>query len=436
MRNWLRQPENPLKLALILSLPLILILTLLALLIFYWEKRGIEEIQQKNMRLYARSLYQHILQSGIWRGPHGGYFVEVTEHLQRPSSVRVSVMGKEYARVDPSIYSERIRALTTKRAAYRFHLTSLQALDTDNRPDPWETEALKAFTLGTKEEESTTTSMNGVQYYRYIAPVRLKGRCLDCHINLSAALSIDIPVDFAYRIYSAQIKRSAISFATFGLVMVGFVMILTVFFSKRISDSFREIKRLNQSLQELSARNQQVLDSIVDAIMVIDEDNRVVMVNPSFTELTGLCADDVVGRDVSELDSPLIRQIVTSRDIKEIKLSNRYYTLREVAVTDGNRSYGRLVILHDVTEDRLTAAVEMAASAAHELRQPLSIILNIAEIIKAKAGTGEDHSEEISTLEGQCLRMNEVIKKMLRIEQYRKRPYTERLSILDLGEDR
>jgi PAS domain S-box-containing protein len=435
IKSWIQEPENPLKLAAVLSFPLVLILTLLSLSVIHWEKKSIEDIQRKNMLMYARSLFQHIITSPIWRGPHGGYFVEVTQHIERTDTGRLYIMGKEYVRVDPSIYNQTIETITKKRAAYRFHLTSLESEGTVNSPDRWERESIKKFVKGLSNEELTSIKLAGTIYYRYIAPIELKGRCLNCHKNLNAAMSIDIPVDFANRLYAAQLKRSVITFASFGLLMVGFVILITGFFSKRISDGFKEIKRLNQSLHELSARNQKVLDSIVDAIVVIDNLDRIEMVNPVFTEMTGVEAENLLGRGINEFEDETLRRIFDTSDGEEIEIKGRQYIVREIKVADRDYEYGRLRILHDATKEKLSAAVELSAAAAHELRQPLAIILNLSEVIKAKVKEGEDIREELEAMESQCIRMNETISKMLNITRYRTKMYTEDIKILDLDSE-
>ncbi len=436
LRSWVFSPENPFKLSLMLSLPLIAVLLMLFYSVIHWNKKSIEDIQKKNMLLYARALYQHIITSPLWRGDHSGYYIEVTEHLTGTQR-RLNIMGKDYARVAPDIYTARIKGLIKKRAAYSFHITSLEAIRTPNGPDAWELQVLNDFKFGLKKEALTKTQFGRTTFYRYMAPIRIEGACLNCHTKLTAGLSIDIPVDFSDRLYASQLKRSAISFATFGVFILLFVMAITVFFSKRISDSFRSIKRLNAQLEELSAKNKRMLESIVDAIMVINTDNLIEMVNTGFENLLGVKADEVVGKSFDEITNENIKRIFNTSPDKEVVVNDRVLKIADVDVYDqeGTRKYGIIKIIHDATEEKLAAAMELAGAAAHEMRQPLTIIINLIPLIKDKLKDKGDVSEEFEMLQQQCSRINDIINRMLNITHYKTRSYTEDLNIFDLTDE-
>ncbi|RMG69842.1 MAG: DUF3365 domain-containing protein [Nitrospirae bacterium] len=437
IKSWLFSPENPFKLSLMLSLPLIAVLLILFYSVIHWNKKSIEDIQERNMLLYAQSLFQHIIQSPLWRGDHSGYFIEITEHITGSSPRRLNIMGKDYVRVAPSIYTARIGKLVKKRAAYSFHITSLESLNQANRPDSWEIQALNDFKYHIKKDALTRVVFGNVPYYRYMAPIKLEGACLSCHAPITAGLSIDIPIDFSDRLYASQLKRSALSFATFGVFILLFVMAITIYFSKRISDSFRAIKKLNSRLEELSAKNKRMLESIVDAIAVIGTNNVVELINPGFTNLLGVKPEEVVGKTIDEIKNSELKELLLSPSGKEVIVRERVLKVSDVDVFDqeGILKYGVIKIIHDATEEKLAAAMELAGATAHEVRQPLTIILNLIPLIRDKIANSEDATSEFSMLEEQCGRINDIINRMLNITRYRRRPYTDELSIFDLTDE-
>lgn len=433
LKRWILYPENPVRLALILSLPLVGVLALLFFSVIHWEKKSIDDIQIRNMTLYARAFYQHIITSPIWRGPHGGYFIETTEHLNQQNKISLSIMGRRFTRVEPSLFTPQIDSLSRKRAAYRFHITSLESVNTSNRPDRWELESLGRFKWNQSQQEVTTTVIQNIKYFRFMKPLKLNNICLNCHRNINAGISIDIPVDYSDRMYAAQLKRSSITFATFGLIIILFVMAITWFFSKRISDGFRAIKKLNEQLQEISAKNKKLLDSIIDGIAVINSSGIIEVANPSLLNIINKSSDDIIDKSPEQLGDEKIKELFTSEK-KEIIFNDRVYTITDVAVHDeaSLRDYGRLRIIHDATEEKTSAIVELAGAAAHELRQPLTIILNLLSIIKDKAGEDKDLSEELKAFESQCHRINDIINKMLKITRYKKKKYTKDIDIIDI----
>ncbi|RME66816.1 MAG: DUF3365 domain-containing protein [Nitrospirae bacterium] len=298
LKQWLVYPESPLKLTLVLSIPLIVVILGLSALIIHWQKKGVEEIQLSNMKLYGQAFFEHILRSDIWQKRHNGFFVEKSEHLQ-PGSSGVNIMGKTFVRIDPGLYSKAIETITLRRSLYRFHITSIESVGTRNSPDRWELDALTRFLQGVSQEEAIIMEYGPNSYFRYIRPVELTDTCKQCHRNLHGGLTVEIPVDYAYRLYAAQIKRSSITFATFGLLIVGFVMVVTYYLSGRISRGFKTVQALNEQLRELSARNEKLLESVVDGILVLSPEGRVVMVNEPFKELTGL--DDIFMKDIKDI---------------------------------------------------------------------------------------------------------------------------------------
>ncbi|NOX21113.1 MAG: hypothetical protein GXO99_07640 [Nitrospirae bacterium] len=89
-------------------------------------------------------------------------------------------------------------------------------------------------------------------------------------------------------------------------------------------------------------------------------------------------------------------------------------------------------IYREIEEDRLKALIELAGATAHEMRQPLSIIIGFTEIIKDKLKDNEDIESDFKVIKEQCLRMDEIIKKMLNITHYKTLRYTDGVRILDI----
>ncbi len=430
LRHWLVYPESPLKLTLVLSIPLIAIILGLSVLIIHWQKKTLDEIELSNMKLYGQAFLEHILRSDIWQTRHNGFFVEKSQHLQ-PATPGINIMGKTFVRVDPSLYTRTIETITRTRSVYRFHITSIESIGTKNSPDRWELDALTRFSQGVSKEEATIVNFGGGSYFRYMRPIELGESCRQCHRSLHGGLSVEIPVDYAYRLYAAQIKRSSITFATFGLFIIAFVMVVTYYLSGRISKGFKTVQALNEQLRELSARNERLLESVVDGILVLSPEGRVVMVNESFRELTGI--EVIHGSSIDEIsDSDPLKRIIDAGDHEEIELHDRNLLVRRLTVEDRGTTFGTMFILHDATKEYLTAAMELAGSTAHELRQPLSILLNLMGILQDKVHSGEDPSEVIQYMQEQCERMNRIIEKMLKISRYQRKRYTEDTRILDI----
>ncbi len=73
-----------------------------------------------------------------------------------------------------------ISELAGEKAGYRFHITSLNPLNPNNRADDFEQKALTAFENGRKEMFKKE-QQGDVIFFRYMAPLFVEESCLECH---------------------------------------------------------------------------------------------------------------------------------------------------------------------------------------------------------------------------------------------------------------
>lgn len=87
----------------------------------------------------------------------------------------------------------------------------------------------------------------------------------------------------------------------------------------------------------------------------------------------------------------------------------------------------------NIAREKKITAMELGGAAAHELRQPLTIVLCMEQIMRDKRDRGETITgKELSVLQSQCLRMNEIIERLLHIMDCKTKKYDAKTDILDL----
>lgn len=87
----------------------------------------------------------------------------------------------------------------------------------------------------------------------------------------------------------------------------------------------------------------------------------------------------------------------------------------------------------NIVQGKKVAAMELAGAAAHELRQPLTVIMCLKNILEEKLSKGETVSEgDMQVLNSQCLRMNDIIERLMHVMNYRTKEYAQGINILDL----
>jgi two-component system sensor kinase FixL len=168
--------------------------------------------------------------------------------------------------------------------------------------------------------------------------------------------------------------------------------------------------RLESQLRASEARWRAVIESAVDAIIVIDAQGRIEAFNPAAERLFGYNEADVTGRNVSMLmPSPYheehdgylerylrtgIHKIIgTGREITGLKRDGTTFPLHlsvgETSVAGERKFTG---ILHDLTarvaiesrlreQEALARLGEMAAVLAHEIKNPLAAVRGAIQVI-------------------------------------------------------
>jgi signal transduction histidine kinase len=91
-----------------------------------------------------------------------------------------------------------------------------------------------------------------------------------------------------------------------------------------------------------------------------------------------------------------------------------------------------IIVFHDVTAEKLDAALKVAGAAAHELRQPLQVIMILAGLLERDLEGDESLAQHLATLTVSCERMDRIIERMSAITKYRTKEYVDGRKILDL----
>lgn len=89
-----------------------------------------------------------------------------------------------------------------------------------------------------------------------------------------------------------------------------------------------------------------------------------------------------------------------------------------------------------ILSEKKAAMIETSGAVAHELRQPMTTIIGIIELLEGDDNiTNSPHlNKRFKTIQKQCLRMAGIIKQMEQLVEYKTRPYVNGSLIIDLEE--
>jgi PAS domain S-box-containing protein len=165
-----------------------------------------------------------------------------------------------------------------------------------------------------------------------------------------------------------------------------------------------------------------VLHSSPDPVMVIDERNRLLLMNNAALHTRGLVIGMTVGKPIQEMIAipDLVNQIIGPLDghasTQEIHLSNGkvfYSSVAEVAVE--GRSVGRICLLRDIThfKELDQMKTDFVATVSHDLRSPLTLVRGYATMMQMVGELNEQQKGYVKKILGGIESMNRLVNNLL-----------------------
>lgn len=204
-----------------------------------------------------------------------------------------------------------------------------------------------------------------------------------------------------------------------------------------MADSLQaQVDRISENESQLKS----VLENLLSGIIMIDKNERIVLLNRAAEDFIGFGADEVIGKKFDEAKQPfefvqLIGECLDTREhIRDEMLF--YYPeerILEINVTpimgtDGEWA-GVLIVLHNITAMRRLERMrsEFVANVSHELKTPIASVKGFAETLLAGALDDKetaksflqiifDESERLNRLIGDILELSKIESKRIPLQ--------------------
>lgn len=182
---------------------------------------------------------------------------------------------------------------------------------------------------------------------------------------------------------------------------------------QRVIERTHDLAEALSRVQAESSKNQAILESIADGVIVFDNQGEAIVANPSIEHLLERSTGDIIGHDVgtimegsvSDNDRQMVVDMLStqklSRSGAKFQWGNKTLSVSFAMVRDaqGNGT-GRVVVFRDFTReaelDRMKSA--FVSMASHELRTPLNAILGYGDMLK-EAVYGPLSNEQVHTMD-------------------------------------
>jgi two-component system sensor histidine kinase PilS (NtrC family) len=248
------------------------------------------------------------------------------------------------------------------------------------------------------------------------------------------------------------------TFQSIGLFDVAFLVVglLSARLAARQSRSDVRLKAANQSLRTLRALHERIVESIRSGVVTTDLQGRIYTFNAAAEEITGYDEADVRGQEASIFFGELKAIISDSIDITVAPDASPRFEA-DCLTADGLRlrlgfslsplfselgeTTGTVITFQDLTQiraleetsrrqDRLAAIGRMAASIAHEIRNPLAAMRGSIQMLRADMEGESSQTELMEIILRESDRLNRIISDFLNYA----RPRSMIQSKVDIGE--
>lgn len=238
----------------------------------------------------------------------------------------------------------------------------------------------------------------------------------------------------------------SVGYKSVGFIIIGF---LSLYLSEALKIASQQIEIKQKSIDDLILFNQYILQSLRSGIITTDLEGRITLINHAGEEILGIDHNEYIGKDITEvfLEFDEIDNTKTRTEVE--------YTLKDKTIHIGiittelydsdKKTIGKLINLQDLTnikrlesivkmKQKLATIGELSAVVAHEIRNPLSSIINSIELLNEDLDLHGDHKKLIDILLKESNRLNRKLNEFLEYTRLRK-PYKEKTDIIALIEE-
>ncbi len=212
--------------------------------------------------------------------------------------------------------------------------------------------------------------------------------------------------------------------------------------ARSMDQAVQELGRRVDSLARDRARMEAILASMIEGVLVVDEQGRLQLVNDAARRILKLEQGAINHSYVEAIRHPDIVEhlgrALTGGETSAIELSVTRDTTRTLVaqiapVVAAGR--GAVLVMHDITELRKADLIrrDFVANVSHELRTPLTAIKGYAEALLDDPDDRDAHERFVEIIHRQAERMERLVKDLLRLARLEAGQETVELAPCDIN---